>query len=156
MSCSKGISNDTLETVNEILERVVPPALKKRLAYLSGPSFAIEVAREQPSAVTIASRYDEVAVHAQALLSTPRFRCYRTQDITGDCPSLPSSSSGIVTCYQRMHQRPPVCKRTYMMSTMHIQSLWAAIVLRIAQVVDSGPFSIFTAAPLRADEGPTS
>ena len=84
VSCSKGISNDTLQTVNEILESVVPPALAKRLAYLSGPSFAVEVAREQPSAVTIASKYDDIAARAQALLSTPRFRCYRTQDITGD------------------------------------------------------------------------
>ena len=43
VSCSKGISNDTLETVNQIMTRVLPPPLHSRLAYLSGPSFAAEV-----------------------------------------------------------------------------------------------------------------
>lgn len=43
VSCTKGILNDTLETVNQILTRVVPEPLHKRLAYLSGPSFAAEV-----------------------------------------------------------------------------------------------------------------
>ena len=43
MSCTKGILNDTLETVNQILTRVLPPALHERLAFLSGPSFAAEV-----------------------------------------------------------------------------------------------------------------
>lgn len=54
-----------------------------RLAFLSGPSFAIEVANEVPTAVTVASRNDEVAKHVQELLSTPRFRCYRTNDVVG-------------------------------------------------------------------------
>ena len=83
VSCSKGISNDTLETVNEILDRVVPPELRERLAYLSGPSFAAEVAAGQPTAVTIASKHDDVAARVQALMSTPRFRCYRTDDVIG-------------------------------------------------------------------------
>ena len=43
VSCTKGISVDTLETVNQILTRVLPEALHSRLAYLSGPSFAAEV-----------------------------------------------------------------------------------------------------------------
>ena len=43
VSCTKGILNDTLETVNQILTRVLPPALHERLAFLSGPSFAAEV-----------------------------------------------------------------------------------------------------------------
>ena len=43
ISCTKGILNDTLETVNQIMERALPPAFHSRLAYLSGPSFAAEV-----------------------------------------------------------------------------------------------------------------
>ena len=43
VSCTKGISVDSLETVNQILTRVLPEALHSRLAYLSGPSFAAEV-----------------------------------------------------------------------------------------------------------------
>jgi glycerol-3-phosphate dehydrogenase (NAD(P)+) len=56
VSCTKGILNDTLETVNEILERVLPARLRSRLAYLSGPSFAAEVAQCHPTLVTIASK----------------------------------------------------------------------------------------------------
>jgi len=83
VSCTKGILNDTLETPNEILARVLPEELHGRLAYLSGPSFAAEVAAGLPTVVTIAAADDAVAARAQALLSAPRFRCYRTNDVTG-------------------------------------------------------------------------
>ncbi|KAL6752718.1 NAD-dependent glycerol-3-phosphate dehydrogenase [Haematococcus lacustris] len=83
VSCSKGITTDTLETVDEVLKRVLPPAIRSCLAFLSGPSFAAEVAAELPSAVTIASHDECTASRAQQLLSTPRFRCYRTADVEG-------------------------------------------------------------------------
>mmetsp|Transcript_5659 Transcript_5659/g.14445 ORF Transcript_5659/g.14445 Transcript_5659/m.14445 type:complete len:362 (-) Transcript_5659:150-1235(-) len=83
VSCTKGILNDTLETVNEILERVLPPAFHSRLSYLSGPSFAAEVATGQPTAVTIAAKDEEVGIFVQSMLSTPKFRCYRTTDVVG-------------------------------------------------------------------------
>lgn len=97
MSCTKGIVNDSLETVNQVLERVLPPAFHSRLAFLSGPSFAAEVARGLPTVVTIASRTPEVALRAQALLSTSRFRCYTSDDVEGAhdavC-SMPRARSG--------------------------------------------------------------
>eukprot|EP00887_Chlorella_sp_A99_P004238 scaffold15.g4238.t1 len=83
VSCTKGILNGTLETPHDILKRVLPPRLHARLAYLSGPSFAAEVAKNNPTAVTIASESDAVAQRAQVLLSTTRFRCYRTHDVVG-------------------------------------------------------------------------
>lgn len=83
VSCTKGILNDTLETPAEILEGVLPPAFHSRLAYLSGPSFAAEVAQQLPTVVTIAAKDESVAARVQALLSTPRFRCYRTTDVAG-------------------------------------------------------------------------
>ncbi len=43
VSCSKGILNETLETVDKILERVLPASFHSRIAFLSGPSFAAEV-----------------------------------------------------------------------------------------------------------------
>jgi glycerol-3-phosphate dehydrogenase len=55
----------------------------RRLAFLSGPSFAAEVAKGLPTAVTIACEAPATAQRAQALLSTPRFRCYRTTDVVG-------------------------------------------------------------------------
>ena len=56
VSCSKGILNDTLETVDQILTRIVPSAFASRLAYLSGPSFAAEVAKGLPTLVTVACK----------------------------------------------------------------------------------------------------
>ena len=82
-SCTKGILNDTLETPDAILRRVLPPRLHSRLAFLSGPSFAAEVAKELPTAVTIAATDGDVAVRTQELLSTPRFRCYSSHDVVG-------------------------------------------------------------------------
>jgi len=46
-----------------------------------------QVAKGLPTVVTIASRNQEVALRAQALLSTSRFRCYTTDDIEGTYPS---------------------------------------------------------------------
>jgi len=63
ISCSKGILNGTLETVEELLQRVLPAAAHPRLAFLSGPSFAKEVRRgrrvgrqKQAAAVAAAGR----------------------------------------------------------------------------------------------------
>ncbi|GLI62470.1 hypothetical protein VaNZ11_005101 [Volvox africanus] len=83
LSCSKGISLASLETVEELLEGLVPPQFRSRLAYLSGPSFAAEVAAGQPTAVTVAAKDDQLAARVQALLSNPRFRCYRSTDVVG-------------------------------------------------------------------------
>ena len=83
VSCTKGILNDTLETPDAILKRVLPPRLHSRLAFLSGPSFAAEVALEHPTAVTLAAEDEGVARRAAVLLSTPRFRCYTTTDVAG-------------------------------------------------------------------------
>lgn len=55
---------DTLETVNEVLLRVVPASIAGRLAYLSGPSFAAEVAAGLPAAVTVAA---EVRKHRASM-----------------------------------------------------------------------------------------
>jgi glycerol-3-phosphate dehydrogenase (NAD(P)+) len=69
--------------VNEILARVVPPRMVQRLAFLSGPSFAAEVAKAQPTLVTIGANDDAVGARVQALMSSPMFRCYRTTDVAG-------------------------------------------------------------------------
>ena len=56
VSCTKGILQETLETVDDVLERVFSPEAEPHLAFLSGPSFAAEVANQLPTAVTIASK----------------------------------------------------------------------------------------------------
>lgn len=83
VSCSKGIDNESLETVNEIFERVLPRRLHLSLAYLSGPSFAAEVAAGMPSAVTVAAIDRRTAKHVQKQLSSERFRCYTSNDVVG-------------------------------------------------------------------------
>eukprot|EP00803_Ostreobium_quekettii_P004849 evm.model.scf_752.3 EVM.evm.TU.scf_752.3 scf_752:18570-24965(+) len=80
VSCTKGILNDTLQTVDEILQDVLP---SNQLAFLSGPSFASEVVQQTPTAVTIAAVDEQVGLRLQQMLSTTRFRCYRTTDVTG-------------------------------------------------------------------------
>ena len=84
-SCSKGILNDTLETVDEILQRVLPRRFHSALCFLSGPSFAKEVAAAIPTAVTVASHIASVAVETQHLMSSSqfRFRCYASRDVVG-------------------------------------------------------------------------
>jgi glycerol-3-phosphate dehydrogenase (NAD(P)+) len=83
VSATKGIENDSLMLVSDILEDVLPAKHHPYLAYLSGPSFAREVANHKPTAVTIASYNHKLAVHVQEAFSTNRFRCYTTQDVRG-------------------------------------------------------------------------
>ena len=81
VSCTKGILNDTLETPDKILERVTNGF--PRVAFLSGPSFAKEVAQNQPTGVTIAARDESIAKKVQSALSSDRFRSYTTTDVVG-------------------------------------------------------------------------
>lgn len=83
ISASKGIEVDTLQMMDEVLGEVLPPASAERLAFLSGPSFALEVARELPTAVTMASRRAEAAEAAQELFQADYFRVYTTGDVPG-------------------------------------------------------------------------
>lgn len=83
VSASKGIELDSLETMSEVLDQVLPQHLFGRSCYLSGPSFAAEVAREQPTAVTIASRSDTLARRGQELFQTDYFRVYTNADVRG-------------------------------------------------------------------------
>lgn len=83
VSASKGIEVDTLARMDEVLCEELPTANARHLAVLSGPSFALEVAQEHPTAVTVAS-YDEAsAQRAQALFQTDYFRAYTTDDVIG-------------------------------------------------------------------------
>lgn len=83
VSASKGIENDSLQTMDEVLAEVLPTAVVPSATYLSGPSFALEVALEQPTAVTVASRSQAAAERAQELFQTPYFRVYTSPDVRG-------------------------------------------------------------------------
>lgn len=83
VSASKGIENDTLMLVSEILEDVLPVRCHPYLCYLSGPSFAKEVAARKPTAVTVASYNHKLAEKVQQIFSTDVFRCYTSYDVVG-------------------------------------------------------------------------
>ncbi len=83
VSASKGIEVDTLRTMDQVFEEVLPVGSLSRTAYLSGPSFALEVALEHPTAVTMASRNASAAAEAQEIFQTEYFRVYTTDDVTG-------------------------------------------------------------------------
>ncbi|CAN5299760.1 NAD(P)H-dependent glycerol-3-phosphate dehydrogenase [soil metagenome] len=82
VSASKGIENDTLLTMDGVLAEVVP-AHAAGAVYLSGPSFAVEVAREHPTAVTAASHDPGAAERAQRLFQTDFLRVYNSTDVAG-------------------------------------------------------------------------
>lgn len=83
VSASKGIEVDTLETMDGVLAGVLPPEIARRAAFLSGPSFALEVAQQLPTAVTMASLDPAAAEEAQELFQTDRFRVYTNPDVRG-------------------------------------------------------------------------
>jgi glycerol-3-phosphate dehydrogenase (NAD(P)+) len=82
-SVAKGIEVDSLMTMNEVLEDVLPVAMQPYLTFLSGPSFAIEVAQGQPTAVTIAGHWHRVVRIVQQAFHTQAFRPYTSDDVMG-------------------------------------------------------------------------
>jgi glycerol-3-phosphate dehydrogenase (NAD(P)+) len=84
VSAAKGIEADTLMTMAEVLEDVLPVAMHPYLTYLGGPSFAKEVARQMPTAVTIAGRWERVTKAVQDAFHTRWFRPYTSNDIPGN------------------------------------------------------------------------
>ncbi len=83
VNVAKGIENDSLMTVSEILADVLPGILRKNIVTLSGPSFAEEVSRQVPTAVVAASEDLNSARAAQQTFMTPYFRVYSSDDIRG-------------------------------------------------------------------------
>ncbi|BCH22335.1 glycerol-3-phosphate dehydrogenase [NAD(P)+] [Mesorhizobium sp. L-8-10] len=78
--CAKGIERDTGALLSNVVAEVLP---HNPIAALSGPSFATDVARGLPTAVVVASPDAERAATLAALMSTPNFRCYSTDDLVG-------------------------------------------------------------------------
>ena len=83
VTVSKGIENDTLLTMTQLLADCLPESHRGNIAILSGPSFAKEMAAGMPTAVTIAARVEAVALKIQAALQTETFRTYTSTDVIG-------------------------------------------------------------------------
>ena len=78
--CSKGIEHDSKLLISQTIKKILP---QSKIAVLSGPSFAIEVAKKLPTAVTIASKNQDDAKKLARLINSKNFRCYYTSDIVG-------------------------------------------------------------------------
>jgi glycerol-3-phosphate dehydrogenase (NAD(P)+) len=84
VSCTKGLENGTLLRMSELVEEVLrPQKFTPRVGALSGPSFAKEVARGDPTAVTMASADSELARAVQHAFNSSRFRVYTNDDVIG-------------------------------------------------------------------------
>jgi glycerol-3-phosphate dehydrogenase (NAD(P)+) len=81
VSATKGLEQHTLFRVSEILEQELDRRVA--VAVVSGPSFASELARELPTAVSVASRDLDVVTAVQAEFRAPYFRLYGTSDVVG-------------------------------------------------------------------------
>ncbi len=80
---SKGIENESLLTMHEVLEEVLPHEMHPYLSFLSGPSFAKETVQKMPTAVVVAATWERVAKQVQKTFSNDYFRCYTSNDVVG-------------------------------------------------------------------------
>ena len=80
---TKGLEEESLKTMSEVLAEICSDPQKQSFAFLSGPTFAIEVAQGLPAAVTVAARRGEIARDVQDTLSTENFRVYTSTDVVG-------------------------------------------------------------------------
>jgi len=83
VSASKGIENQSHLTMTGVLRETLVSMPAHRLAVLSGPSFAREVARNLPTVVTVASKDAAAAELVQQVMATPYFRVYTSTDVIG-------------------------------------------------------------------------
>ncbi len=83
VSAAKGIEADTGLRMDEVFAEYLTPRQRERFTVLSGPSFAVEVAQEIPTAVVVASRSSEMALRAQRVFQTQNFRVYTNTDVVG-------------------------------------------------------------------------
>jgi glycerol-3-phosphate dehydrogenase (NAD(P)+) len=85
VSATKGLEDSSHRRMTEIISDVLTgtTGFRPRLGALSGPTFAKEVARGDPTALAIASSDGECAQTVQQVLSDPRFRLYTNDDVIG-------------------------------------------------------------------------
>jgi glycerol-3-phosphate dehydrogenase (NAD(P)+) len=86
VSAVKGIENETLMTMTQVMTEVLGTKMQEReisLAVLSGPSFAKEVVLDMPTAVTLGCQQIDKAQTLQHIFGTERFRVYASSDVIG-------------------------------------------------------------------------
>lgn len=83
VSATKGIEHSSLLRMSELIEEIISGRASHHVGVLSGPSFAVEAARGDPTAVAIASRDSALATEIQEEFAGATFRLYTNDDVTG-------------------------------------------------------------------------
>lgn len=83
VSATKGLEPETLLRITEVIAQTIARKFPPRVAVLSGPSFAKEVARGDPTAVVVASADRDTANEIQREFSRPTLRLYTNEDVIG-------------------------------------------------------------------------
>jgi len=83
VSATKGLEPSTHLRISEVITQIFAPSFSPRVAVLSGPSFAAEAARGEPTAVVLASRDAALAGELQEEFAAPGFRLYTNDDVLG-------------------------------------------------------------------------
>ena len=83
LCCTKGLEEQSQNTMAAVLADIFGAARKGSHCFLSGPTFAIEVARGMPAAATAAAYSEDLARQIQEALSTQNFRVYTSKDVIG-------------------------------------------------------------------------
>jgi glycerol-3-phosphate dehydrogenase (NAD(P)+) len=83
INASKGLEEGSLATIDKVYNEILPPRIAGRATFLSGPTFANEIAAGMPAAIVLAGREPETLVTAQEALKTVNFRIYRSDDVIG-------------------------------------------------------------------------
>jgi len=83
VSATKGLETESLLRMSQVIRSVVTQRFSPRLAVLSGPSFALEVARKDPTAIVVASEDLDVARLVQKNFSSGSLRLYASSDVIG-------------------------------------------------------------------------
>ncbi len=102
VSATKGLENGTLLRISEMIREVVRERFDPRVAVISGPSFAREVARGDPTALVAASDDNSLATKVQETFSGPTFRLYTSSDtisveIGGSIKNVVAIGSGVLS-----------------------------------------------------------
>ncbi len=83
VNASKGLEENTYDRIDQVYSDIFSDDIAQRAAFLSGPTFAKEVAAGMPSAMVVASREHESAVAVQEVFHNPLFRVYSSEDYIG-------------------------------------------------------------------------
>lgn len=83
INASKGLEEGTLHTIDAVYRDILPARIAARATYLSGPTFAGELAAGMPAAIVLAGRDADATKEAQTALMALNFRIYATDDVPG-------------------------------------------------------------------------